>query len=144
MPREARKPEVSDFWKPRTAGEALYGRVSEIVVRRFEAETESVKFEPAIIFAADGSDPKAFGVMEININRWLAKLVKRSDIGRAIAVKYTGLKPTPRGDMRTFKVYDLSESEFAELRARFKGLQDDAPSGPGEGHDETDDDDLPF
>ena len=138
---KVREPVSIEFWKPALAGETVLGRVVSIAKSTFG---RYIELEPVLLWPKDG-EPQGYASLKVPINSWLEKLIQDDVLKQPIAIVFAGKKPTPAGQMRTFKVADVDETKFRSL------LVMHAPDLVGVGFaagtepaGDAGDDDLPF
>ena len=129
--REPREAVLASFWKPAAKGDTLIGTITSMGKTQFGL---ALTLSPVVLIPASG-DARSYGSLNVGVNTWLSKLVNDNMKGQTIVVRYTGAQDTPQGKMRTYDVYDSSDTEFKEWIKK-------AVAGDGEGDGE--DDDLPF
>lgn len=133
-PAGASEQSKAEFWSPKKEGETVIG-----VCVRFDESYHGpyVELAPVIHYPV-GSDPQRYAHLLVGLNSWLDKVIHPGDHkGKALALTYQGKEQTPKGNMFTYKVYELTLEEWNVERVR-------VPERPGGNDEPPPSDEPPF
>lgn len=131
-PEHVQELELAEFYKFKTPGQTLIGKILNVTERPDPQHPGSIMqalvLAPAVTVDVDG-DRNAYASLAVGLSAHLQLLLQnpRQEIGNAYAITYEGQRAaTERGKnpSHQFKVFKLSEADF---RRELEAVGDDLP-----------------
>lgn len=105
------------WWKASKPGEWAAGRFVRVVQGEYKGDpTTSLVFEPSLYGNTEQPGADIYPALGVNYNGSLERRInKTSDVGKWFGIQYTGDVATTGGNMRSYRVVELTEQQAADM-----------------------------